>query len=246
MIIVKWLEGDSQGYNDHLPDNCMRVTSALVEHAVVGPKGWIRIGRCSVTVDRKLVTFDYSGEHKAWNTAQDFYIGQMRFEFANARRTGVPLVLWKDDGEHEDFQPGFAVAELCEDPVDELKSAPEGDAQFKAHVQRERSAALREEKLLNELATKGAVRCEACSADLVAQYGKHGLAGYEVHHRKPIADGSRETYLKDLAVLCANCHRVLHRTKPIQGVHNFAKLIRRHQGSVRGLAKSGLVRVKRC
>lgn len=228
MIVVKWLEGDSKGYDDHLPDGCIRVAGVVdrLEHAIVGPKGWIRIGRCSVTVKGKLVTFDYAGEHAAWNTEQEFYLGQMRFEFSNSSRSGIPQVLWKDEGEGEEFQPGYGVAELRSDADVQFISSDEGDTVLATHQKKERSPALRLEKLLSELGQKGTVRCEVCSADLVKQYGKHGLAGYEVHHRNPISDGARETYLKDLAILCANCHRVLHRTKPLLSVKRFAKTIR--------------------
>ncbi|WP_165637716.1 HNH endonuclease [Bradyrhizobium shewense] len=226
MIIVKWLEGDSKGYDDHLPNDCIRVSAPLLEHAIVGPRGWIRIGRCSVSVNGKSVTFDYTGEHSAWNTEQEFYLGQMSFEFRDSSRAGIPEVLWKDRGDGEEFQSGYAVAEFRNDSNTRSISSDEGDGQLKTHLERERSTALRQEKLLDELERKGSIRCEVCLVDLVEQYGKHGLAGYEIHHRKPIANGSRETYLKDLAILCANCHRVLHRTKPLSSVKDFAKAIR--------------------
>lgn len=226
MIVVKWLEGDSKGYDDHLPDDCIRGPgTALLEHAIVGPKGWIKIGRCSVTVRGRSVTFDYAGEHSAWNIEQEFYLGQMRFEFSDSSRSGVPTVLWKDDGDGEEFQSGYGVAELLNDASVESISSDEGETVPKTHLAKERSPALRQEKILSELRQKGKVRCEVCSADLLKQYGKHGLAGYEVHHRKPISDGSRDTYLKDLAILCANCHRVLHQTKPLPSVEQFAKTI---------------------
>lgn len=36
----------------------------------------------------------------------------------------------------------------------------------------------------------------------------------DVHHRNPIAEGERRTTLDDLAVLCANCHRLVHSVSP--------------------------------
>ncbi len=32
----------------------------------------------------------------------------------------------------------------------------------------------------------------------------------EFHHLNPISEGSRRTTLEDVAVLCANCHRLAH------------------------------------
>ena len=36
----------------------------------------------------------------------------------------------------------------------------------------------------------------------------------DVHHLDPIAEGERKTRLEDVVVLCANCHRLAHSTKP--------------------------------
>lgn len=36
----------------------------------------------------------------------------------------------------------------------------------------------------------------------------------DVHHRDPIAEGERRTTLADLAVICANCHRLVHSVSP--------------------------------
>ena len=56
--------------------------------------------------------------------------------------------------------------------------------------------------------------CELRPFDFQVEYG---LADFcEVHHRVPLADGDseRETRLEELAVLCANCHRAIHRLGP--------------------------------
>lgn len=36
----------------------------------------------------------------------------------------------------------------------------------------------------------------------------------DVHHLDPIAEGQRRTRIEDVAVLCANCHRLAHATSP--------------------------------
>jgi Rad3-related DNA helicase len=36
----------------------------------------------------------------------------------------------------------------------------------------------------------------------------------DVHHLDPIAEGQRRTRIEDVAVLCANCHRLAHATEP--------------------------------
>lgn len=231
MFVVKWLEGDSKGYDDHLPESCIRKPglNPLLEHAIVGPRGWIRIGRCSASVHGSSVTFDYEGKHRAWNKEQGFYLGKMKFVFPNDDRLGIPMVLWKDAGKGQKFEAGYGVAELRTETDISTISSDEGDVRLATHLKRERNATLRQEKLLDELTKKGKLQCEVCSADLVKQYGKDGLAGYEVHHHIPISKGKRETYLKDLAILCANCHRVIHSTKPLSSIKTFAKIVRFRQ-----------------
>lgn len=59
--------------------------------------------------------------------------------------------------------------------------------------------------------------CCVCGFNFENAYGKMGLKYIEVHHLKQIAD-VREEYLinpiNDLRPVCANCHRMLHKTRP--------------------------------
>jgi|ERR1700722_2211909 len=55
--------------------------------------------------------------------------------------------------------------------------------------------------------------CEVCGFDYSNKYGNRGIDFIEAHHRIPIAELKANTLLgiKDLAMVCANCHRMLHR-----------------------------------
>lgn len=58
--------------------------------------------------------------------------------------------------------------------------------------------------------------CQACDFDFEHFYGKHGKDYIECHHVDPLSgrDGKGEvTTIEDLAMLCSNCHRMVHRTK---------------------------------
>jgi 5-methylcytosine-specific restriction protein A len=60
-------------------------------------------------------------------------------------------------------------------------------------------------------------RCQACDLDFEERYGKIGKGFIEAHHLRPIAtleEGVPVPYdvAADFAVLCANCHRMIHRT----------------------------------
>lgn len=59
---------------------------------------------------------------------------------------------------------------------------------------------------------EGRLFCEVCRFDFAKKYPKHGDGFIECHHTLPIAKGGiRKTEVNDLALVCSNCHRMLHR-----------------------------------
>ncbi|HEY7341086.1 MAG TPA: HNH endonuclease [Ktedonobacterales bacterium] len=57
-------------------------------------------------------------------------------------------------------------------------------------------------------------RCQACGFSFRETYGEHGGDFIEVHHKRPISSyGGVELVdpRTDMAVLCSNCHRMIHR-----------------------------------
>jgi 5-methylcytosine-specific restriction enzyme A len=59
-------------------------------------------------------------------------------------------------------------------------------------------------------------RCQACDLDFSERYGEIGQGFIEAHHLRPIAsleEGTPVNYdvATDFAVLCSNCHRMIHR-----------------------------------
>ena len=57
-------------------------------------------------------------------------------------------------------------------------------------------------------------RCQVCGFDFAEVYGELGEGFIEVHHLKPVADYAGEVSVdpeEDMAVVCPNCHRMLHR-----------------------------------
>ncbi|WP_298051135.1 HNH endonuclease [uncultured Paenalcaligenes sp.] len=102
----------------------------------------------------------------------------------------------------------------------------EGKKRLAMHVVIERNAYLARRKKDLVLKKNGKLSCEACGFDFAGFYGEIGQRFCEIHHRVPLSK-SRETVttLNDLAVLCANCHRVIHRTHPMITVEQLAEIV---------------------
>jgi len=99
-----------------------------------------------------------------------------------------------------------------DDEDDEVK---EGRLLQRQHFVRERDKKLRAQKIGDFLKAHPRVHCEVCAFDFEATYGQRGHQYAEVHHVVPLhASGETKTKLADLIVLCANCHRMIHRYSP--------------------------------
>ncbi len=88
----------------------------------------------------------------------------------------------------------------------------EGKRQERRHWTIERSSALRTLALLRQ-----GTDCRACGFSFGAVYGLVGEGFAEVHHLAPLASLQGEASVDpvtDVAVLCANCHRMVHREDP--------------------------------
>jgi 5-methylcytosine-specific restriction enzyme A len=98
--------------------------------------------------------------------------------------------------------------------VDEIVEAREGSFLTRLHRVRERNAKIVASKKRQAMNRDAALRCEVCSFDF-AIYGEIGRDYIECHHVLPLAElpDHRITTLKDLALLCANCHRMAHRRR---------------------------------
>lgn len=97
-----------------------------------------------------------------------------------------------------------------------VTEAEEGAVLTGVHRKRERSAKLRKAKKASVLEATGRLACEACDTDFGERYGPHAAGFIECHHIRPVhtLKPGQKTQLADLALLCSNCHRVLHLRAP--------------------------------
>ena len=79
------------------------------------------------------------------------------------------------------------------------------------HKRRERNPKLRS-KLIHERTKRATLQCEMCRWGKDFRLSEYIVAALEVQHVVPLSvRDAEETRLFDLALLCANCHRLIHR-----------------------------------
>jgi 5-methylcytosine-specific restriction protein A len=106
--------------------------------------------------------------------------------------------------------------------------AEEGAVVLRLHYSRERNPKLARQKKDQALKATGRLECEVCEFDFASRYGPHGDGFIEAHHRKLVSalKKGEKTKLADLALVCANCHRMLHRGGNLLGVDELKTMLR--------------------
>ncbi len=118
---------------------------------------------------------------------------------------------------------------IGEEEDDESHEVREGKVIYKLHKLRERDSKINKKKKEVYLRKYGKLDCEVCGFDFYEIYGKIGKGFIEAHHRIPLSDldGESTTKLNDLALVCSNCHRMLHREIDSLSITELSKLVKR-------------------
>ncbi len=116
----------------------------------------------------------------------------------------------------------YAVKELSPEKLEQLQTevdattesnerreAIEGETYGAEVVFRSRNRALIQAKKANS-----DHRCEVCGFSFEEVYGSIGREYIIAHHLSPIAYGPSTTMLDDIALVCANCHAMVHTQSP--------------------------------
>lgn len=122
-----------------------------------------------------------------------------------------------------DFKTGDFVITRGAQPFQDVEPSDpeyvgfEGDMKLKYVKHRRRENRLRAKKIMAaKYENGGRLICEVpgCGFDFYERYGPPGQDFAHVHHSVPLAeapDTGRNTPLKDLKIVCANCHAMIHR-----------------------------------
>ena len=104
---------------------------------------------------------------------------------------------------------------------------PEGKLVERKHKSRERNQALVAAAKDVFLKNNEKLHCEICGFDFETKYGIRGRGYIEAHHTIPVSDmePGQKTRLEDIALVCSNCHRMLHRSRPWLEMEQLRKLV---------------------
>jgi 5-methylcytosine-specific restriction enzyme A len=102
----------------------------------------------------------------------------------------------------------------------------EGKSRPRFVLHRRREGAMRRAKIAEALSKSGRLVCEVpkCEFDFAQRYGELGKGYAQVHHLIPLHKApkeGRQVLLKDLAIVCANCHAMIHAAgecRPLEGL----------------------------
>ena len=103
----------------------------------------------------------------------------------------------------------------------------EGAILEKQHKYKERNVKAVKTKKARALSEYGYLQCEVCGFIFKDMYGELGDGYIECHHIIPLADIElqKETKINDLALVCANCHRMLHRKRPWITIEELKQIV---------------------
>ena len=106
--------------------------------------------------------------------------------------------------------------------VDE-SAYPEGSELYKEHRILERDSQIAISTKVKRLKKTGKLQCDVCSFDFKEMYGEIGEGFIEAHHTVPVAElgGKRKTKESELALVCSNCHRKLHRGNTLLSIEEL-------------------------
>jgi HNH endonuclease len=114
-------------------------------------------------------------------------------------------------------------------PEDDESRYPEGTASYVQHRKLERDGSLAKRAKRSRLVTTGRLSCDVCAFEFRRAYGAIGESFIEAHHTVPVSElaGIERTKMSNLALVCSNCHRMLHSGQHLLSVLELKELMLR-------------------
>lgn len=137
----------------------------------------------------------------------------------------MDLAVWKELGNQpaqaailaqmiRDGAKLLTASEVDTDDEQDEEVFSEGRLLTRLHAKRERSKDIRA-KAIKSARKSGPLSCKACEKSELTHLGRVAESMFEVHHIRPLSslveNQTQTTRLSDVAILCADCHRLIHR-----------------------------------
>lgn len=108
------------------------------------------------------------------------------------------------------------IEKLPHTPLEDDVKGTEGRILTRLHSYRERDRTLVKKAKALFKAKHGKLFCECCGYEPAKFYGPRGENRIEAHHRTPVEElvADAQTTAADLAMLCPNCHDIVHAARP--------------------------------
>lgn len=198
--LIKWQNTGAKGSSDLLDGKLFSELKIGIDlhHMTIFADTSCVAAEFHIQPDGCDLLFCYGGRHSTINKARSIDRGDVRINVADFART--EWLGWRDDGDTEFKMLPVHICEIA---------AIEGD-----RVKRISSALKRKSKLTMlkraYAIANGGLKCEVCAFDGLHGYGDASHCCFEVHHKRSLSKGKRNTKLDDLALICANCHNAIH------------------------------------
>lgn len=219
-------------HRDRLPNQDSDVIAALssdLQRLAGASAGRLASFRNTNGVYMKLANF---------RAIDPYYIDQGKRGLSRGGR--LELKIWSEFAEKQSeltlvstaIRANLSEAKADKEEPSYLTEAAEGGLLTRMHRRRERNAKLVTAKKAQALGLTGRLTCEACAFDFANAYGQRGEGFIEAHHMKPLHTlvPGTTTRLEDLALLCANCHRIVHAKSPWLTMQQLKDLVESSRG----------------
>jgi len=114
---------------------------------------------------------------------------------------------------------GLYKQEITNDDIQDehVDEKVEGKSVIAIHKRYERNSSLFKKVKEQRLKNDPYLKCDVCGFSFVNFYGDIGKGYIEAHHLNPLSErnGEQVTKKEDIALVCSNCHNMLHKGAPV-------------------------------
>ncbi|WP_300283605.1 HNH endonuclease [Peptacetobacter sp.] len=179
----------------------------------------------SLYPEKTASVVDYKAQVRG--TIERFSSDSEVFHKTNSKNDIFYLVGEKGDGHWglREFNPHDNDVDITEDD----EGFPEGKKKLKLHICSERNYNVIKEAKSRYKNKHGKLICEICEFDFEKVYGDIGVDFIEGHHIIPVSELEEgdTTRVKDIVLVCSNCHKMIHRKRPWLGIDQLKEVLKK-------------------